>query len=70
MARAGFIVLAGLLGAAALALEHWNWYGFPTTYTLGFIADRFIGFFILGLVVAAFIKPGVAQVQRTFSRAA
>jgi hypothetical protein len=70
MARAGFIVLAGLLGSAAMAIEYWNWYGFPTDYTLGFLADRFIGFFILGLVVAAFVKPAAAQAQRLYARAA
>jgi hypothetical protein len=70
LARAGFVVLAGLLGGAALAIEHWNWYGFPTDYTLGFIADRLVGFFLVGLIVAAFVKPVAAQSQRSTARAA
>jgi hypothetical protein len=63
LSRVGFVVLAGLLGGAAFALEIWNWYGFPRNYTLGMLADRLIGFLIVGLIVAALVKPSPARMQ-------
>ncbi len=68
--RVGFVVLAGLMAGAAMTIEYWNWYGFPANYTGGMLADRFIGFLIVGLVVAAFIKPAAARMQTVPARAA
>lgn len=71
ISRVGFVALAGLLAGAAMSIELWNWLGFPANYTLGMIADRLIGFLIVGLIAAAFIKPAAAaQVQAIPARAA
>jgi hypothetical protein len=70
LARAGFVVLAGLLAGVAMAIEYWNWYGFPANYTLGMIGDRLIGFFIVGLIAAAFVKPLAVQPQQVMPKAA
>jgi len=61
VSRVGFVVLAGLLGAASFSIEYWNWYGYPASYTGALIIDRVIGFAILGAVVAAFVKPAVVS---------
>ena len=70
VSRVGFVMLAGLLAGAAMSIEYWTWYGFPTNYTVGFLADRCIGFMILGMVVAAFIKPATAIMQAVPAKAA
>jgi len=54
--RIGFFALLGLLMATATNVEYWNWYGFPTSYTLTAMCDKFIGFLVVGLAVGAVIK--------------
>jgi hypothetical protein len=70
LSRVGFVILAGLLAGAAMSIEYWNWYGFPANYTLGMIADRFIGFLVVGLIAAAFVKPQSARIQLVSAKAA
>ncbi len=54
--RIGFVAVAGLLASLPTNISYWNWYGFPTAYTLGYMAIQIIGFAIAG-TVAAFILP-------------
>ncbi len=68
--RVGFVFVLGILGAIATNIEYWNWYGFPSTYTMGAIVDKLIGFMVVGLVVAAFVKPTSATVQMMPAKAA
>jgi hypothetical protein len=71
LSRVGFLVLVGLIGSAGLSLQYWNWYGFPANYTMATIADKFIGFAIVGLVAAALVKPAPAgMIQAVPARAA
>ena len=51
-------------------VEYWNWYEFPSKYTIANIADNLIGFLIVGLIAAAFVKPGEARSQAMPARAA
>lgn len=69
ISRVGFVAALGLVAALMINIEYWNWYGFPTTFTVASIADKFIGFLVIGLVAAAFVKPGTARVM-TMPRAA
>jgi hypothetical protein len=62
LARVGFVSLLGVLPFLAINLPYWNWYGFPATFTLAQLADRLLGFVIVGLVLAAIVKPVPAEV--------
>ena len=59
-ARAGFVVILGVLAAVTTNLEYWNWYNFPGTYVAGYMVTQIIGFTLVGLVVAAFVKNELA----------
>jgi len=68
--RVGFVLLIGLLAGITTNIEYWNWYGFPATYTAGIVADKLIGFLVVGLVVAALVKPAPAGISAVPARAA
>jgi hypothetical protein len=68
--RVGFVFVLGILSAIATNIEYWNWYGFPTTYTMGAIVDKLIGFMVAGLVVAVFVKPSAVPVPVQINKAA
>lgn len=55
-ARTGFVVILGALASITTNLEYWNWYGFPGNYVAGYMVTQIIGFTLVGLVVAAFVK--------------
>jgi hypothetical protein len=59
-ARAGFVVILGVLAAITTNLEYWNWYDFPGNYVAGYMVTQIIGFTLVGLVVAAFVKSAGA----------
>jgi hypothetical protein len=56
-ARWGFVTIAGFLAGISTNVSYWNWYGFPTNYTLVYAFTVVAGFVIAGLVVAAIVKP-------------
>ena len=58
--RAGFVVILGVLASVATNLEYWNWYDFPGNYVAGYMVTQVIGFTLVGLVVAAFVKTEAA----------
>jgi hypothetical protein len=68
-ARTGFVALLGVLAGLATNVEYWIWYGFPANYTAAYIADKIIGFLVVGVVVAAITRPAVARME-VVSRAA
>jgi len=68
--RVGFVVLIGLLAGITTNIEYWIWYGFPANYTAAIVCDRVIGFLVVGLIAAAFVKPGAAQVEVMPAKAA
>jgi hypothetical protein len=55
-ARVGFITVAGLLAAFTTNISYWNWYGFPTDYTLAYAFTQLVGFLCAGLVAALVLK--------------
>lgn len=55
--RALFVAVLGLSAGIAVNVPHWNWYGFPAAFTLGEIVEHVVGFGIVGLVLAAILKP-------------
>lgn len=54
--RAFLVALMGLTAGLDVYVSYWNWYLFPTNYTMGVMADQVIGFLIMGFVIAAIVK--------------
>lgn len=57
--RVGFFTLAGLLAALGTNVSYWNWYDFPSSYTIAYMTTQLVGFFVAGLVVAALLRRGM-----------
>lgn len=55
------VTLAGLFAGLFLGLEYWNWYNFPTNYTVAYIAVVVIDWFFAGLAMAAIVKQPSAS---------
>jgi len=68
--RVGFVTLLGLMVGLMTNVQYWNWYGFPTNYTLANILENVIGFLIVGLIAAAFVKSSEARVLTMSAKAA
>ena len=56
-ARIFFVAPLGVFSSLDVHVSYWNWYRFPTDYTLGIIADALIGWLLVGVVLAFLIKP-------------
>jgi hypothetical protein len=54
--RVGFVLVAGILAAITTNVSYWNWYGFPSAYTAGYMFIQIVGFFLVG-IVAALVLP-------------
>jgi hypothetical protein len=59
--RVGFVLAAGILAAIATNVSYWNWYGFPSAYTVSYMTIQIVGFILVG-IVAALILPKRAPV--------
>lgn len=59
-ARAVFVVILGALASVTTNVEYWNWYDFPGNYVAGYMVTQIIGFTLIGLVAAAFVKSEIA----------
>jgi hypothetical protein len=55
------VTFAGLFAGLFLGLEYWNWYSFPTNYTVAYTAVVVIDWFFAGLAMAAIVKQPVAS---------
>ncbi len=55
MVRVFFVVMTGLIGALLGHVPNWIWWGFDTSYTIVMIADILIGWFLAGLIIAAYV---------------
>ena len=54
--RIGFVLAAGIMAAIATNVSYWNWWGFPTVYTVSYIFIQVVGFFLVGLVAAIMFR--------------
>jgi len=59
--RLGFAFVIGVLAAITTNISYWNWYGFPGAYTLNAITFLVLGYFLVGLIAAFFVKVGAPQ---------
>ena len=48
--------LLGLVGWMSITVSHWNWYGYPTDYTVAAALEEGIGWFLVGLALAAIVR--------------
>lgn len=51
-----FITAAGLLSGLAIHIDYWNWFAFPTAYTVVQILDHLTGWFLAALAMARFAR--------------
>jgi hypothetical protein len=54
--RVGFVFVAGILAAMATNVSYWNWYGFPSVYTVSYMSIQVIGFLCVGLVAGLLLR--------------
>jgi hypothetical protein len=57
-ARLAFLCVVGLVASLWTNFSYWNWYTFPTSYTVTSIFTEFVGFLVAGLVIAAMLGRG------------
>jgi hypothetical protein len=53
--RIGFVTLFGIGAAITTNVSYWNWYGFPTNYSLAYGLIELAGFVVAGLAIAAIV---------------
>jgi hypothetical protein len=61
LGRVLLVTAMGVFGFASILVSYWNWYGFPTDFTIGAALAEIIGWFLGGLVLAAIIRPAKIQ---------
>jgi hypothetical protein len=59
--RVGFVTVAGILAAITTNIPYWNWYKFPTNYTIAYMVIEIVGFLCVGIVAAFTMKGGAAK---------
>ncbi len=57
MVRVACVTLVGLLASIMTLVPYWNWYGFPTDFTLAQIVENTVGWFLAGIVLALIVRP-------------
>jgi hypothetical protein len=55
--RVGFVLMVAVFCAVINDAKLWVWFYFPTDYSLAQAADTVIGWLIVGIVMAAIVKP-------------
>ncbi len=50
------VMLMGLFAWLSIEVSYWNWYGFPTDYTVAQAIDQVVGWLIGGIAIAALVK--------------
>lgn len=65
--RVGFVTAFGIFLALTAHVSYFNWMRFPTDFTVAFIIDAIGGWFLVGLVIAAIVRPDVTPSAATGS---
>jgi hypothetical protein len=47
----------GIAAWLSISVSQWTWYGFPTSFLIGDLADQFGGWLLAGIAMASLIKP-------------
>ena len=61
LSRVGFVTMVGLAAAITANIPYWNWYTFPTAYTLGYGFTELVAYIAAGLAIAAIVRPKMAS---------
>ena len=59
--RVGFVAVAGVLSATTTNFPYWNWYRFPTNYTIAYMVIEIVGFLCVGIVAALTMRGQAAK---------
>jgi hypothetical protein len=54
--RIAFVLTIGWVAILATNVPYWNWYGFPTNYTLAYMFTQLVGFLVVGLIAGKVLK--------------
>lgn len=54
--RVAFVTTIGWVAVLATNVPYWNWYGFPTAYTIAYMFTNLVGFLIVGLIAGKILK--------------
>jgi hypothetical protein len=55
--RTACVTVVGLLASLMTLVPYWNWYGYPTNFTVAQIVEHTVGWFLAGLVLASIVRP-------------
>ncbi len=58
-------MLLGVIAWLSISASHWNWYNFPTDFSIGELIGEAGGWLLVGLVAGAIVKPSVKIGART-----
>jgi hypothetical protein len=54
--RVAFITTIGIVAVFATNVSYWNWYGFPSDYTIAYMFTQLVGFLVVGLIAGKVLK--------------
>jgi hypothetical protein len=57
--RTACVTIVGLLASIMTLVPYWNWYGYPTDFTLAQIVEHTVGWLLAGLVLALIVRPAI-----------
>jgi hypothetical protein len=61
-----FITAAGVVAAISTNVSYWNWFGFPTNYTMAYMTIDLVGCICVG-IVAGLVMKNSASMSRSAS---
>jgi hypothetical protein len=54
--RVGLVTLLGLFALVTVDVPYWNWYSFPTEFVASEAVEHIVGWFVVGLALAAIVR--------------
>ncbi len=57
--RVGFVSAFGIFLALTAHVAYFNWMHFPPDFTIAFVIDVVVGWFLAGLPIAAIVRPAI-----------
>lgn len=59
--RTACVTVVGLLASLMTLVPYWNWYGYPTDFTVAQIVENTVGWLLAGLVLASIVRPSTTS---------
>jgi hypothetical protein len=54
--RVAFVTTIGIVAVFATNVSYWNWYSFPSDYTIAYMFTGLVGFLVVGLIAGKVLK--------------